>query len=236
MNTPTPTPKMHNKLHKAWRTLRGSIPTTRLVALTVVAVIMIIITLTYNIPPLAQWQAWSQSNGHWFIPVFFSCYVLVTQFPIPRTFFTLTSGILFGPSVGIGIALAATTVSAGISLLTMRYLVGDWIGPTLTHPAVNRINTRLKQRGWLAVTSLRMIAGVPFCAVNYAAALTPIPIMSFCLATLVGSAPGTVMTVIFGDALTGHYEPQLIIFSLLLACLGAIGLVLDHRLPVKDKD
>ena len=77
-------------------------------------------------------------------------------------------GILFGTGRGILIALTATTVSAVISLLIVRTLLRDWVEPRLTHPAVESINRRLEERGWLAILSLRMIAAVPFSIMNYA--------------------------------------------------------------------
>ena len=164
---------------------------------------MIIITFTVKVPSLATMNAWAAGTGRWFVMVFVLGYVVVTQFPIPRTIFTLSSGVLFGPWLGIVVALTATTVSAAVSLSVVRYFLGDWMAPRLAHPAVAGINARLRARGWLAVTSLRMIAGVPFSVLNYAAALTSVPLVGFTVATLVGSAPGTIATVFLGNTLTG---------------------------------
>lgn len=144
--------------------------------------------------------------------------------------------MLFGPWEGILLALSATTVSAMISLTVVRRLLGDWIRPRLTHPGVVGINARLRQRGWLAVASLRMIAGIPFSVLNYVAGLTSVPLLPFAVATLLGSAPGTIVVVLLGDTLTGEADPLMLWAMLALALLGILGLVLDARVPVKAKE
>ena len=75
------------------------------------------------------------------------------------------------------------------------------------------------------------MAGVPFSILNYVAALTPIPVGQFTLATLIGSIPTTALGVFFGDALTGKSEPWLFVAMAILAVLGIGGLVLDSKLP-----
>lgn len=193
------------------------------------------ITLWAPVPSLAQMREWAQSMGSAFILVFFLLYVVITQFPIPRTILTLSSGILFGPVLGFTIALLATTIAAAISLSIVRHFLGDWIAPRLKHPAVSKIDYRLRTRGWLAITSLRMIAAVPFSLLNYVAALTSVPLAGFTVATLLGSAPGTIATVLLGNTLTGDMNPFYIVIAAMLMAVGFAGLFLDAKLPVKDE-
>lgn len=195
--------------------------------------VFLTVTVLVDVPSIATFRLWADAAGPWFPPLFWLGYVLVTQFPVPRTFLTLSSGILFGPWTGILIALTATTVAGALSLSVVRWLLGDWMAPRLSHPAVAGINGRLQQRGWLAVTSLRMIAGVPFSVLNYAAALTSVPLGMFTVATLVGSAPGTIVTVVLGDALTGQVDPLVLTLTALFAVAGFAGLAADKLLPVK---
>lgn len=104
--------------------------------------------------------------------------------------------------------------------------------PRLKHPAVAGINAHLERRGWLAIASLRLVAGVPFSILNYAAALTAIPVGQFAIATLVGSIPTTVIGVFFGDLLTGEMNLGILVAMIGCAVLGIGGLILDSRLPV----
>lgn len=200
------------------------------------AAVLVFLTVTvfFDLPALTTLRAWAAAAGPWFVPGFWLAYVLIIQFPVPRTILTLSSGILLGPWTGTLIALTATAAAAALSLTVVRGLLGEWIRPHLTHPAVAGLNRRLEQRGWLAVTSLRMIAGIPFSLLNYVAALSSVRLLPFTLATFLGSAPGTVAMVFFGDTLTGQADPLIIALTVGFACLGVVGLVIDARLPVQE--
>lgn len=208
-------------------------PWTRRLAVSTALALFVAVTLFVEVPSVETLRAWADTAGRPFVLLFWLGYVAITQFPVPRTLLTLASGVLFGPWQGVLIALTATTVSAAVSLFVVRALLGGWMAPRLSHPAVVGVNTRLEERGWLAVASLRMIAGVPFSALNYAAALTSVPLGMFTLATFLGSAPGTVVTVVLGDALAGDVDPLVVGLTVFLAVLGLAGLVVDRRLPVK---
>lgn len=203
--------------------------TWRIVAIVLAAVVFVVAWALIDVPPLSVLREWATTTGAWFPVVFWLLYVLITQFPIPRTVMTLSSGILFGPVWGIIISLTATTVAAALSLVIVRGLLRDWIEPRLTHPTVATINDHLERRGWLAVVSLRLIAGVPFSIMNYVAALTKVRLVPFTLATLVGSAPGTILITLFGDTLTGEANPAVIATMAVLALVGIAGLIVDTR-------
>lgn len=196
----------------------------------IIAILVVIFFI--DLPDIEQLRAWAHGAGAWFIVVFWIGYVVLTLFPLPRTFWTVAAGVLFGPGLGLAIALTALTVSAVIALLVVRGLLGDWMRPRLKHPAVAGINTHLERRGWLAIASLRLVAGVPFSILNYAAALTAIPVGQFAIATLVGSSPTTIIGVFFGDLLTGEMNLGILVAMIGCAVLGIGGLILDSRLPV----
>lgn len=212
---------------------RPGVPRRNAIALAVLVAAFVAAWVLLDVPPLSTLREWADTLGPWFPIAFWLLYVLITQFPIPRTLMTVSAGILFGTVRGILIAITATTVSAVISLLIVRALLRDWIAPRLTHPAVERVNQRLEQRGWLAILSLRLIAAVPFSVLNYAAALTRVPVVPFAAATLIGSVPGTVLVTIFGDTLTGQANPVVIAVMAVLAAVGIAGLIIDARLPAR---
>ncbi|MBC3185546.1 TVP38/TMEM64 family protein [Corynebacterium sp. zg-331] len=191
------------------------------------------LTFWLDVPGLGTLHRWSERAGAGFPALFWCLYVAITQLPLPRTVLTLAAGVFFGPWWGVALALSATTASSVVSLLLVRSLLGEWIRPRLRHPAMARWSLRLEQRGWLAVGSLRLIAGIPFSVLNYVAALSPVPVAAFALATAVGSAPGTLAVVLLGDSLTGTPDARFLGAMACLGLLGLVGLVLDRRLPVK---
>lgn len=185
-------------------------------------------------PSIEQVRAWADAVGPMFVVVFFLVHVVVTMAPIPRTIFTVSAGVLFGPVTGISVALAATTVSAILALLVVRAIGRDAVAAHLTHPAVRAVDERLARRGWLAVGSLRMIGAVPFSVVNYCCGVSSIRLLPYIVATVVGTVPGTVGVVLLGDALTGKTDPAMLAVSGICMAVGVVGLVVDARTPVPD--
>ncbi len=201
----------------------------RILALIVGAVASFGAALLVPLPSPRQVQEWAASVGPVFPLLFFLVHALVTVAPIPRTVFTVSAGLLFGPLLGIALAVGATTVSAALAIALVRALDRDQVAARLTHPAVRAIDERLARRGWLAVGSLRLIAAVPFSVINYCCGLSSIRFWPYLIATVLGVLPGTIGTVILGDALTGTTHPAMLALSGVCLAIGTAGLVADAR-------
>lgn len=193
---------------------------------------LVVVALVVPHPTIAQIREWSESvHGPALVLVFFAVHALATIAPIPRTVFTLSAGVLFGSAVGIGVTVAASTVSAVLAFLLVRAVGRKAVESRLTHPAAKAIDLRLARRGWLAVGSLRLIAAAPFFVVNCCCAVSSVRFVPYTLATLVGILPGTVGVVLLGDALTGQPDPALMVVSAVCIAFGIGGLLLEARLP-----
>lgn len=201
----------------------------RFLALLVLCGAVVAVALLAPHPSPQQIRDWAHSVGPLFPVVFFLVHALVCVAPFPRTVFTLSAGLLFGPVLGIGLAVGATTVSAVLALLVVRALDREQVAARLTHPAVRAVDRRLAKRGWLAVGSLRLIAPVPFSVINYCAGLSSVRTMPYLVATLIGILPGTIGVVVLGDALTGKTHPAMLVLSGVCITIGVIGLIVDAR-------
>jgi uncharacterized membrane protein YdjX (TVP38/TMEM64 family) len=191
-------------------------------------VILIAIALLVPLPTAVQLRDWATSVGPWFPLAFMAAHIVVTVFPFPRTAFTLAAGLLFGPLIGVPLAVVASTVSAVIALLLVR-AVGWQLSRLVRHPRVDSLDARLQERGWPAIVSMRMIPAVPFSVLNYAAGATAVRVLPYTLATFAGLLPGTSAVVILGDALTGNVSPLLFLVSLCTASIGIAGLIYEIR-------
>jgi uncharacterized membrane protein YdjX (TVP38/TMEM64 family) len=209
----------------------SSIPPRRSIAILAAIVILVAVALLIPLPTALQLRDWATSVGPWFPLAFLAAHIVVTVFPFPRTAFTLAAGLLFGPYLGVPLAVLASTLSAVIALLLVR-AAGWQLSRLVRHPRVDSLDARLRERGWPAVMSMRMIPAVPFSVANYAAGASAVRVLPYTLATLVGLLPGTAAVVILGDALTGNVSPLLFLVSLCSASLGIAGLVYEictHR-------
>ena len=201
---------------------------TRIVATAIAAVALVAVVLLVPLPTAVQLRDWAASVGPWFPLAFLCAHVVVTVMPFPRTAFTLAAGLLFGPALGVVIAVTASTLSAVIALLLVRAL-GWQLSNLVNHPRVHSLDARLSARGWPAVLSLRLIPAVPFAVVNYAAGASSVGPLPYFMATLVGLLPGTAAVVILGDAMTGNVNPLLLLVSLCTGAVGIAGLIYETR-------
>lgn len=215
-------------MRAAVATTASQLPPRRLFAITTAIVILVAIALLVPLPTAVQLRDWATSVGPWFPLAFLGAHIVVTVFPFPRTAFTLAAGLLFGPALGVGIAVVASTVSAVIAVVAVRAL-GWQLDRLLPHPKVKSLDARLRRRGWPAILSMRLIPAVPFSVLNYAAGASAVRLTPYTLATVVGLVPGTAAVVVLGDALTGNVSPLLFLVSLCTAMVGAAGLVLEYR-------
>jgi uncharacterized membrane protein YdjX (TVP38/TMEM64 family) len=220
----------------------SSTPPRRFIAILAAIVILVAVALLVPLPTALQLRDWATSVGPWFPLAFLAAHIVITVFPFPRTAFTLAAGLLFGPYLGVPLAVLASSLSAVIALLLVR-AAGWQLSRLVRHPRVDSLDARLRERGWPAVMSMRMIPAVPFSVANYAAGASAVRVLPYMLATLVGLLPGTAAVVILGDALTGNVNPLLFLVSLCTASLGIAGMVYEirthrrhHRARVAESD
>ncbi|MFF2083163.1 TVP38/TMEM64 family protein [Nocardia sp. NPDC058176] len=194
--------------------------------------VLFVTAMLVPLPGPQQIRDWAGGAGPLLPVLFFLFYAVVAVAPVPRTVLTVTSGVLFGPVLGSVLALGASAVSAVVALLGVRVLGRDRVAEHLTHPAVRAVDERLARRGWLSVAALRMIPVAPFSIVNYCCGLSSVRLTPYLVATLAGSAPGTISTVVLAGSLAGDTHPVAIAVSAVCLSLGLIGLVIDARLPL----
>lgn len=223
------------------RTVRTAVMTTalqlpprRIVGILAAVVILVAVAILVPLPTAMQLRDQADAVGPWFPLAFLGAHIVVTVFPFPRTAFTLAAGLLFGPVLGVGIAVVASTVSAVIALLLVR-AAGWQLNRLVSHPKVELVDARLRQRGWPVIISMRLIPAVPFSVLNYAAGASAVRVVPYTLATLVGLLPGTAAVVILGDALTGNISPSLFLVSLSTAALGVAGLIFEMRSQRRER-
>ncbi|MDT5344415.1 MAG: hypothetical protein QOE52_3599, partial [Mycobacterium sp.] len=92
----------------------------RLLLTGAVMAILVAVALLVPLPSAVELRDWSTSMGPWFPLAFLAAHIVVTVLPFPRTAFTLAAGLLFGPLLGITLAVTASTASAMIALTLVR--------------------------------------------------------------------------------------------------------------------
>lgn len=163
------------------------------------------------------------TDSWWGWLLFLSLFILRPVFLVPATVLALLSGILFGLSGGLPIALAGAVISA---------TVGYWIGrgfpiatERISFTCIKVWHQALQDRPF--DTSLVMhLAMLPFDAINYFCGMLRIKFPPFLLGVAVGAIPGAFNVVLLGasidieQVLEGTISPSVINGWYLLAAVG----------------
>lgn len=149
----------------------------------------------------------------------------------PRPLITLFAVVAFGPWLGFTYSMAGVLIAALLSYVagmrfdrnTVRRLGG---------PKLNRMIQVLRERGFAAVTALRLVPLAPFAVEGLVAGAIRISLWDFMLGTALGMLPGLLAATVFGDqlaaALTGTGRINFWLIGGIAAGL-AMGAVLVRR-------
>ncbi|MGK0296990.1 MAG: putative membrane protein YdjX (TVP38/TMEM64 family) [Gammaproteobacteria bacterium] len=170
--------------------------------------------------------------------IFFLLYVIGTGLSLPVAgFLTITSGVLFGLFWGTLIVSVAGTVGATIAFLLSRYLFRDYIQSRYAEK-LSRINNGITKNGNMYLLSLRLIPVIPFFIINAGMGLTPIPVVSFSLISIIGMVPISLILVNGGvqlvaiNTIKDIMSPQVIVSLSLIACIPFLA----HYITVRFND
>ncbi|MFC9246081.1 TVP38/TMEM64 family protein [Streptomyces sp. NPDC057136] len=143
----------------------------------------------------------------------------------PKPVLNVAAGVLFGAPEEVILAVAGTTLGAVLAFALGRGLGREALRPFLKGKMLAALDRRLTRRGFRTVFLLRVVPGVPFPAVNFAAAFSGVPLRSFAGATALGVLPGTAAYVVAGASASSPTSPAFLISVGVMVALTALTLV-----------
>lgn len=201
---------------------------TRWLLVLALVVAAVVVALVVGLPSPFAVRDWAQGMGPLAPLVFLVAHAVVTTTPLPRTAFTLSAGLMFGPWVGLALCVVASSMSAMAGFAISRRL-GGYAVERLGQGRVARLERRLSGRGLLTVTSARLLPALPFAPLNYMFGVTSVHWAPFGLGTFVGLVPGTAAIVLLGDAVTGGASPTMLAIFFVSGAMGVVGVLLAAR-------
>lgn len=129
-----------------------------------------------------------------------SGYVAAAVVSVPITLLIAATGLVFGAWPGIGYALGGTMLSA-IATYGLGVALGRDVVRRLAGARANRLSERLGERGIVTVIILRLLPIAPFTIVNLVAGASHIRLRDFMIGSVLGMAPGILLTVTFAHQL-----------------------------------
>jgi uncharacterized membrane protein YdjX (TVP38/TMEM64 family) len=180
------------------------------------------------------------ASGPWAPLVCILLYAFVTVFFLPTTLMGILVALLYGPWLGLPICLTGLGLGMGISFLTARYLLHDWIERRIGDTRLyRRIEDHMRRDGWQLVFFTRILPINPFAFLNYAYGLTRISFGRYLLASVVGVIPNTLAllwtTHAAGQLATGEMDWRIVVLLFagagLFAVLAWLPRLLRRKMP-----
>jgi uncharacterized membrane protein YdjX (TVP38/TMEM64 family) len=132
-------------------------------------------------------------------------YILVVVFSLPGALImTLTGGLLFGTWLGGAAAITSATIGATLIFLVGRSTFGDLLR-SRAGTMVGRLVDGFERNATSYLLTLRLIPGVPFFAVNLAAGLVRMRVLTYVFITVIGIMPGSLIYASIGSSLVNVF-------------------------------
>lgn len=159
---------------------------------------------------------------------FAGLYAALTLLLVPGMLLSLASGFLFGPLLGTVLAVVGGAVGA-----TVAFLIGRRLGRQqvrrLAGPRTERIDAYLRDHAVPSLIIARIIPGMPYSVLNYAAGVTGISVRDYVVGTWLGLVPGALAYAMVGAGLDDPSSPRFLGGIGLVAVVLTAGAVLDRR-------
>ncbi|BEV15867.1 VTT domain-containing protein [Herbaspirillum sp. DW155] len=214
------------------RSARKPVP-RRMIGLGVLAVALVAFALAWRFTPLREWinlssliaLARSVDQMPFTPAIVIAAFVVAGMLMVPITVLIAVAGVVFGPVNG-GLYAAA---GVGLSAL-LGFGLGHWLGHDalrdMLGPRINNLSRRFAQRGIAAMAVVRLLPIAPFTVVNVVAGASHLGLRDYLLGTLIGMAPGIVLTVVFSHNLAEAIRhPSLQTVLVLIAVTAALMLM-----------
>jgi uncharacterized membrane protein YdjX (TVP38/TMEM64 family) len=168
------------------------------------------------------------------VPVFILVSALLTCALFPGPLLAGASGLLFGTALGTPVSITAATVGAVLAFSIARFAAHDAV-ETLAGDRLAPLQEWIERRGFWAVLYARIVPGVPYSLVNYAAGLSRVGLPVFAAATALGAAPRAFAYTALGGSLDDLASPEAIIAIVALVVMALTGLVLLRAERRRDR-
>jgi uncharacterized membrane protein YdjX (TVP38/TMEM64 family) len=168
----------------------------------------------------ANLDAFIRGFGAQAVLVYSLAYLLSSPIPFLAPVLAATGGLLFGPFIGTLLAIFIAALTSLVPFMIARRLGREWVAGKLKGRRLDSFYQRANQgSGFSFILLLRLVPVMPWELQNYVAGVTRVSVVTYLLATLLGSAPLSIALVILGAAAKNPTSWQ---FFAALALTGVI--------------
>jgi uncharacterized membrane protein YdjX (TVP38/TMEM64 family) len=148
---------------------------------------------------------------------------------VPGPILAASSGLLFGPVLGVFVTLGATVGTAVVASLLGRRAGRDSARALLGAKRADRIDALIERGGLWAVVGQRFVPGISDALAAYAFGAFGVPLWQMAVGAFIGSVPRAFVYTALGASI-GNRSPLLAYSAIAVWCLTAIvGAFAAHR-------
>ncbi|MFY9767785.1 MAG: TVP38/TMEM64 family protein [Mycobacterium sp.] len=140
---------------------------------------------------------------------------------VPGPILAASSGLLFGPVLGVFVTLGATVGTAVVASLLGRRAGRDSARALLGTKRADRIDTLIERGGLWAVVGQRFVPGISDALAAYAFGAFGVPLWQMAVGAFIGSVPRAFVYTALGASI-GNRSPLLAYSAIAVWCVTAI--------------
>src|SRR6201997_1011314 len=140
---------------------------------------------------------------------------------VPGSILAASSGLLFGPVLGVFVTLGATVGTAMVASLVGRRAGRDSARALLGADRADRIDALIERRGLWAVVGQRFIPGLSDALASYAFGAFGVPLWQMAVGAFIGSVPRAFVYTALGASI-GNRSPLLAYSAIAVWCVSAV--------------
>src|SRR6201994_4334446 len=148
---------------------------------------------------------------------------------VPGPILAASSGLLFGPLLGVFVTLGATVGTAVVAAFLGRRAGRDSARALLGASRADRLDGLIQRRGLWAVVGQRFVPGLSDALASYAFGAFGVPLWQMAVGAFIGSVPRAFVYTALGASIADLSSP-LAYVSIAIWCITAIiGAFATHR-------
>src|SRR3984957_8419343 len=140
---------------------------------------------------------------------------------VPGPILAASSGLLFGPLLGVFVTLGATVGTACVASLVGRRAGRDRARALLGAPRADRIDALIERYGLWAVVGQRFVPGLSDALASYAFGAFGVPLWQMAVGAFIGSVPRAFVYTALGASI-GNRSSALAYAAVAVWCVTAI--------------
>ena len=199
----------------------------RVVLVVVAVAALLALLLTGSIPSAERVRDLGESLG-WAGPLLWPALFAVLNLFVPWGILAGATGLLFGTAAGTPLALAGILVAASLQFSIARAGAGETLRRRVLE-RVPRLDAMLERNGFLTIFYSRIIPGLAWGPVNYAAGVSRVRLRDLLLATVAGGTPKVFAYVALGGNLDDLSRPEAKVAIGVMVALALVGLLIARR-------